>query len=121
MSAATIVMQTDLLGGTMHTVRFTLLQDRLLIAPVPQETHADEPKSRGILALTQHTGAELAPRVGASGAYAELLTKKFADRPVALPLYGRDSYAPLLEMLEKMSAESPAHPPPAQQLALWDS
>ena len=121
MSAATIVMQTDLLGGTMHTVRFTLLQDRLLIAPVPQETHADEPKSRGILALTQHTGAELAPLVGASGAYAELLTKKFADRPVALPLYGRDSYAPLLEMLEKMSAESPAHTPPAQQLALWDS
>ena len=48
MSAATIVMQTDLIGGTMHTVRYAVLQGRPLIAPVPQGTHADAPKSRGI-------------------------------------------------------------------------
>jgi len=121
MSAATIVMQTDLIGGTMHTVRFALLQDRRLIAPVPQGAHADEPKSRGILALTQRTGPELAHLVGASGAYAEHLTRKFSDRPVALPLHDRDSYTLLLEMLERMAVESPAHRPPAQQLGLWDS
>jgi DNA processing protein len=33
-----------------------ILQGRLLIAPVPKEAHADEPKSRGIVALTQKTG-----------------------------------------------------------------
>ena len=121
MSAATIVMQTDLIGGTMHTVRFALLQGRPLIAPVPQEAHADEPKSRGILALTQRTGTELVRLVGASGAYAEHLTKKFADRSVALPLDDRDGYAALLDMLEKMPVESPARRAPAQQLGLWDT
>ena len=31
MSVATVVMQTDLAGGSMHTVRSTLLQGRLLV------------------------------------------------------------------------------------------
>lgn len=121
MSAATIVMQTDLRGGTMHTVRFALLQGRPLMAPVPQDSHTAEPKSRGILALTQRTGTELAHLVGASGAYAEHLTKKFADQPVALSLDGRDGYVSLLDMLEKIPVENPARRPPAQQLGLWDS
>jgi DNA processing protein len=121
MSAVTIVMQTDLIGGTMHTVRYAVLQDRPLIAPVPQETHVDEPKSRGILALTQRTGVDLARLVGASGAYAKHLTKKFMDRPVALPFADRDGYAPLLDMLERTAVESTARRALPQQLGLWDT
>jgi DNA processing protein len=122
MSAATIVMQTDLIGGTMHTVRYSVLQGRPLIAPVPHGAHADEPKSRGILALTRQTGADLARLVGARGAYAEHLTKKkFADRPVAQPLTSRDGYASLLNMLEVMVADNTANALPPQQLALWNT
>lgn len=121
MSAATIVMQTDLIGGTMHTVRYAVLQDRLLIAPVPQEAHALEPKSRGILALTQQTGSDLAHLVSAGDMYAERLTRKFAGRPVAQPLVGRDGYVQLLEMLEARVAEPATHAMPAQQLGLWDT
>jgi len=120
MSAATIVMQTDLIGGTMHTVRFAALQGRPLIAPVPQGTHADEPKSRGILALTQRTGADLAGLVGARGTYAEQLTRKFADRPVAYPLTSRDDYARLLAMLEELASENTARAMTPQQLGLWN-
>lgn len=121
MSAATIVMQTDLIGGTMHTVRFAVLQGRPLIAPVPQDAHADEPKSRGLLALTQRTGADLARLIGASGAYAGHLTKKFADRPVARALTSCDSYAQLLDMLEEMAAPDTRRVSHAQQLGLWDT
>lgn len=121
MSVATIVMQTDLVGGTMHTVRYAVLQDRALIAPVPQEAHADEPKSRGILALTQQTGPAFSRLVCAGDMYAEHLTKKFADRPVALPLTGRDGYAQLLEMLEARAAEHTKPVVSVQQLGLWDT
>ncbi len=102
MSVATIVMQTDIVGGSMHTVRYTLLQGRLLVAPVPQGTHVDEPKSRGIVALANQTGAALARALDAQGAFAELLARKFADRPVAMPLVGRDEYAKLLTVLESL-------------------
>jgi DNA processing protein len=121
MSAATIVMQTDLIGGTMHTVRYSVLQGRPLFAPVPQGAHADEPKSRGILALTQQTGADLARLVDASGTYAEHLRKKFADRPVARPLTSSEGYVLLLNTLEEIAAGAMAHGAPAQQLELWDT
>jgi len=105
MSIATIVMQTDVVGGSMHTVRYTLMQGRLLVAPVPPGAHAEEPKSRGIVALTQKTGADLSRLVEAQGAYAELLTQKYARSPVAFPLAGRDEYGQFLNLLESMLAE----------------
>lgn len=122
MSAATVVMQTDLIGGTMHTVHHAVLQDRPLIAPVPQGAHADEPKSRGILALTQRTGTELSHLVNASGAYATRLTRTFANRPVALELTSRDGYDQLLTRLEEMVVDADTdtgRAAPAQQLGLW--
>ncbi|MBI3184625.1 MAG: DNA-protecting protein DprA [Myxococcales bacterium] len=100
MSVGTVVMQTDIVGGSMHTVRFTLLQGRLLFAPVPQGPHAAEPKSRGILALTQRTGVELARLLETQGEYAELLRREYATRPVATPIVGREDYDKLLQTLE---------------------
>jgi DNA processing protein len=105
MSAATVVMQTDLVGGTMHTARYTLLQGRLLVAPVPQGPHAAEAKSRGLIALTQRTGTNLAKLLEAKKAYARLLERKFADRPVAMLLTGCEDYAQLLEALEGLIGE----------------
>jgi DNA processing protein len=109
MSVATIVMQTDVVGGSMHTVRYTLMQGRRLVAPVPPGAHADEPKSRGIVALTQKTGAELARAVEASGAYAQLLMREFAREAVAMALKGRDDYEEFVRMLEMLAETLPAH------------
>ena len=106
MSVATIVMQTDIAGGSMHTVRFTLMQGRLLVAPVPQGQFAEDKKSRGILALTQKTGAELARVLDATGEYAALLQGSFAHRPVAAPLASRDDYEPLLARLDEAANAS---------------
>lgn len=101
MSLGTVVMQTDVVGGSMHTVRFTLLQRRQLFAPVPQGAHADETKSRGILALTKRSGAELSRLLEARGDYADLLNTEFSRRPVAVPLASRDDYDVLFEKLEQ--------------------
>lgn len=100
MSAGTIVMQTDIIGGSMHTVRFTLLQHRLLFAPVPVGSHAEEPKSRGILALVMRTGSELAKILEASGEYERLLKEEFTGRPPASGLRGKDDYERLFTTLE---------------------
>jgi DNA processing protein len=104
MSAATIVMQTGIIGGSMHTVRFTLQQGRLLFAPVPQGRHADSTKSEGILALTQRTGKELAAAIAKDPAYDALLRGRFADSPPAIALTGKDDYELMLRKLEEAVA-----------------
>ena len=108
LSVATFVMQTDVKGGSMHTVRFTLMQGRLLFAPVPRARHAEEPKSRGILALTQVPGRRLSAMVGATGEYAELLLRRFGENAVAIPLESGDDYPAMLDAIE--GRLSPARP-----------
>ncbi|MHC2635104.1 DNA processing protein [Bradyrhizobium liaoningense] len=100
LSIATFVMQTDIKGGSMHTVRFTVQQDRLLFAPVPQGRHAAEPKSQGILGMTQLPAMRFADAVRAEGDYRRILLERFRDKPVAVPLASREDYASMLELLE---------------------
>jgi DNA processing protein len=106
MSIATIVMQTDLSGGTMHTVRFTLTQGRFLVAPVPQGKYAEEAKSRGLLALTGSTGSRVADLFGASDDYRKLLLSQFRDRAPAFPLRSRDDYPELLRRLSELAVRA---------------
>ncbi|HFE46663.1 MAG TPA: DNA-processing protein DprA [Nannocystis exedens] len=103
LSIGTIAMQTDIIGGTMHTVRSTLLQGRLLFAPRPSGRHAREPKSRGILALTTSMGPELAQLLNAKAKYAEILKGRFADRPPALPIVDTSSLDDLERLLREAS------------------
>ena len=106
MSAATIVMQTDTVGGSMHTVRFTLLQNRQLFAPVPSGSLANEPQSRGILALTQETGVHLSTALRAHGEYRELLRTRYVRTSPASPITGRHAYPELVRRLDNILATS---------------
>jgi DNA processing protein len=105
MSVGIIVMQTDVVGGSMHTVRFALTQNRHVWAPLPPEgtAHREEPKSQGILALCQRTGRELARLLKAESEYADHLERHFAAKPVATPITGRQDYEALLSQLEQAS------------------
>lgn len=47
LSAAVIIVETDIKGGTMHTARFCLEQQRLLGCLVHPPKFADHPKARG--------------------------------------------------------------------------
>lgn len=106
LSVGTIAMQTDIVGGTMHTVRYTLLQGRLLFAPRPKGRHASEPKSQGILALTTRTGSELVRLLGAKGKYAKVLRGYFADKPPAQPIHEASSLDDVERLLQKASERS---------------
>jgi len=100
LSIATFVMQTDIKGGSMHTVRFTIQQGRLLFVPVPQGRHAGEPKSQGILAMTQMPAARFADAACAEGEYRRILLECFRSEPVGIPLASREDYASMLDRLE---------------------
>ncbi len=104
MSVGIIVMQTDIEGGSMHTVRFCLTQGRQLWAPLPPPgVHAEEPKSRGLLALCQKTGRELARVFANEFEYAELLERTYGTRPPATAITGRQDYEAVLSQLEQAS------------------
>jgi DNA processing protein len=109
MSVATVVMQTDLVGGSMHTVRFTLGQRRLLFAAVPHPAHAGEPQSRGIMALTRNTGSELATLIADDRRYAAFLRNNFLSSPPAIPVSSQAGYESLLERLDA-AVTGPPHP-----------
>ena len=102
MSAGTIVMQTDIKGGSMHTVRFTLLQGRRLFAPVPNGQHSKEPDNQGVLALTRRNGTDLSGLLGAQGEYRDLLQGLYRDRPPAVSLNDSEDHRNLLEQLDEM-------------------
>jgi DNA processing protein len=103
MSLATFVFQTDVVGGTMHTVRFTLTQERLLFAPVPPSKYAFEERCRGIRAIVEKTGRELADILKPSGPYRELLTTRFANHPPAIGVKGVTDYPAVIEQLERIA------------------
>lgn len=116
MSVATFVMQTDVVGGSMHTVRFTLLQCRLLYAPVPSGSHAAEEKSRGLVALTSQTGPELMASLRTPSAeYSALLGTAFRTRPVARPIHSRADYPAIIAELESALASGPVSPAMTQE------
>lgn len=103
MSLGTFVFQTDIVGGTMHTVRFTLEQNRELFAPIPTPKFADEEKSRGIRAIVEKTGRELADLIDATGPYRKLLTTQFADRPPATGIAGANQYSQIVDRLRRIA------------------
>ena len=100
MSLGTVVMQTDVKGGSMHTVRFTLTQGRLLFAPSPPSSARNDPKSQGIAALTEKTGRELANLVSASPDYHRLLVGTFGNQPPAKAIAHRTEYREIINLLE---------------------
>ena len=99
MSLGTFVFQTDVVGGTMHTIRYTLMQERMLFAPVPPPPYADEDKSRGIRAIIEQHGPELADRLKATGSYRDLLTTRYRDRAPAFGIRGVSDYEAVIARL----------------------
>lgn len=81
MSLGTVVMQCMITGGTLHTARGCLRQQRLLCVASPQGKYAQEPRSQGNIALLQH--------------------------PEAFPLRSCADYPALIQQLKQL--QSPQH------------
>jgi DNA processing protein len=99
-SAGTIVIQTALDGGTMQTVRFTLMQGRKLFAPVPYGDQEHSLESEGTLAITGKTGPELLEMFNnVATDYSELLGNDYLLRPPAYPIKHEQDYLAVRESL----------------------
>lgn len=101
LSIGTIVMQSGMRGGTMHTARYTLLQGRILAVPVPTESYRNEEKNQGNIALASCKGQELAVKQRAQGEYATLLRGQFRDHAPAFGIPNKEALPELLALLEE--------------------
>jgi DNA protecting protein DprA len=79
LAVATIIAQSGIPGGTLHTARFAIEQDRRLIVPRPVGKRRTDPSNAGNLALTDPNGFDPAI-LKASRRTAELLKTR---NPVA--------------------------------------
>lgn len=97
MSLATVIVQTDLRSGTMHTARFCLLQHRPLVVVSPPR---HSPRWAGNLALSDPRGCDPA-LLHARGKTAELVGRR---RPVADLVLATDrGWEPLWQLLEQLA------------------
>ena len=98
MSLATVVVQTDLRSGTMHTARFTLLQDRPLVVVAPPGVAPARPAWAGNAALCDPAGCDPV-LLHATGAAGRLVASR---RPVADLVLGADGpWSDLWELLAR--------------------
>jgi len=104
LSLATIIFQTGIVGGAMHTAKFTLLQERLLVVPVPTGIHANEEKSQGILLLSKCIGTELFSKIGTTDDknFMKLISSKFKSQPAAYSIHSSSDYYSLEKHLENL-------------------
>lgn len=99
LSIATVIFQTGIKGGAIHTAKYTLLQDRLLVVPVPIGDHRLEEKSQGIIALATMKGEDLLECFGADRTLEAVIRRKYWDQPPAFQLHGNTDYDRLLQAL----------------------
>lgn len=100
LSIATIIYQTGIKGGAMHTAKFSLMQNRLLVVPIPSGLHRLEEKSQGIIALASLTGTPLANFFNADKDLLNIIQSKFMETPPALGINNNLEYINLIRELE---------------------
>ena len=103
MSAAVVIAQTGIKGGTLHTARFAAEQRRQVFCPEP---HNENEKSDGLRVLLEQPAAELYKILPAWKAAAKLCTE-LGPRPLARPVR-RDQIDAFLDELEVAASSASA-------------
>lgn len=99
MSAAVLICQTGIKGGTLHTARFAAEQKRPIFCPEP---HGENGKSEGLRVLLEQPAGKLDKVLPAWRAHARL-TARLGERPIARPVR-RDGTDAFLDEMELASA-----------------
>lgn len=119
LAAAVVVVQTGVVGGTMHTARHAAAQGRPVFCPVPRTRHA---KNEGLRVLLSKPARELCGVVPA-WKDARALCGRLGDQPLAQPLRkgSLDEFIDALELALESDAQAlpqrrwwPALDPPAR-------
>ena len=106
LSAALVVAQTGVRGGSMHTVRHAAAQGRPIFAPVPHSPHE---KSQGLRLLLSLPASDLCARLPA-WRDASALCARLGHHPLARPIIKGelDRFLDALEMILESSQLDPA-------------
>lgn len=102
-SAATFFMQANMESGTMHSVRYALLQGRPIYAPGVPAAFADEPLNQAAMCMTRMSAAQFGEAIEAKENVREAIER--LERPnVAFEIAGKDRYPEVLAELEALLA-----------------
>src|SRR5690606_35943320 len=103
-SAATFFMQADLESGTMHSVRYSLLQGRPIYAPGIPDKFADESLNQAAINMTRMEAAQFGRLIDAKESIMDAISR--LDRPnVAIEVKGRDHYHEILAQLDALVSD----------------
>ena len=109
LSAAVVVTQTGLVGGTMHTVRHAAAQGRPVFCAEP---HTDNEKSRGLRVLLETPANQLWEKLPA-WKDAEPLCRRLGSEPLAHPIT-KDNLDQVMEVLKQLVETDPQTAPSAR-------
>lgn len=102
LSAAVVVVQTGIVGGTMHTVRHAAAQGRPVFCPEP---HTDNEKNRGLRILLETPANRLWEKLPA-WKDAEALCRRLGSEPLARPIR-KDNLDQVMEALRQVIETDP--------------
>ena len=109
-SAATFFLQGALDGGSMHSVRYAVVQGRPVFAPMVPAAFADEPLNQAAACMTGMRPSEFLSLIEAKDSFAEAVAR--LGRPtLALPFAGRDDYPAVLAELDGLLEPAAGGPP----------
>lgn len=98
-SAATFFMQAGMESGTMHTVRYALLQGRPIFAPGIPAAFAGEELNQAAMCLTRMAAPQFGMAIDAKESVMEAIGKLDREN-VAFEISGKDSYPDILRKLD---------------------
>lgn len=101
MSAAVLICQTGVKGGTLHTARFAAEQKRPIFCPEP---HGENGKSEGLRVLLEQPAEKLDQLLPAWRAHSRLAAS-LGERPLARPVR-RDATDAFLDEMEIAAASN---------------
>lgn len=110
-SAATFFMQANMESGTMHSVRYALLQGRPVYAPGVPAAFAGEPLNHAAMCMTRMDPLQFGRAIDAKPAVMEAIERMGRSR-IAIEVAGRDSYPEILAQLDALVAAPEARPAP---------
>lgn len=111
-SAATFFMQAGMESGTMHTVRYALLQERPIFAPGIPSAFAGEELNQAAMCMTKMAAAQFGTAIEAKESVMEAIGRLDREN-AAIEIAGRDSYPEVLRHLDALVGRdhSPAPSP----------
>lgn len=105
-SAATFFMQGMMESGTMHSVRYALLQGRPVYAPGVPAAYADELLNHAAMCMARMDPLQFGQAIEAKPAVMDAIRK--LNRPrIAIEIAGKDSYPEILAGLEGLVETAP--------------